>query len=126
MQQLIFRKIKFHAVCIESETSRPSKFLKKCLYNKEILYRNNKSKILSVYKVLENLINHKTECKDFVSLDFEKFGFFEFPKNSTFFHYNLSLEKIKQSIADEGYDTDDIKATQEAYNDLHYCCKYKR
>ena len=38
----------------------------------------------------------------------------------------ISLEKIKQSIADEGYDTDDIKATQEAYDNLHYCCKYKR
>ena len=78
-------------MCIESETSRPSKFLKKYLYNKEILYRNNKSKILSVYKVLENLINHKTECKDFVSLDFGKFNYFEFPKNSTFFHYKHNL-----------------------------------
>lgn len=38
----------------------------------------------------------------------------------------ISLEKIKYSIANEGYDTDDIKATQEAYNNLHYCCKYKR
>tara|TARA_B100001093_G_scaffold1194_1_gene1200 strand:+ start:5254 stop:5598 length:345 start_codon:yes stop_codon:yes gene_type:complete len=38
----------------------------------------------------------------------------------------ISLEKIKQSIADEGYDTDEIKATQEAYENLHYCCKYKR
>ena len=96
---LFFRKIKFHAVCIESETSRPSKFLIKYLYNKEILYRNNKSKILSVYRVLENLINHKTECKDFVSLDFEKFSFFEFPKNSTFFHYkhNLFDEKLNWS-----------------------------
>ena len=38
----------------------------------------------------------------------------------------ISLEKIKQNIADEGYDTDGIKATQEAYDNLHYCCKYKR
>ena len=48
----IFRKIKFHAVCIESNKSRPSNFLKKFLYSKETLYRNNKSKILSIYNVL--------------------------------------------------------------------------
>ena len=38
----------------------------------------------------------------------------------------INLKKIKQSIADEGYDTDDIKTTQKAYDNLHYCCKYKR
>ena len=38
----------------------------------------------------------------------------------------ISLEKIKKSIANEGYDTDDIKANQESYDNLHYCCKYKR
>ncbi len=94
-----FRKIKFHAVCIESEKRRPSNFLKKFLYNKEILYRNKKTKILSVYKVLENLINYKSECKNFVSLNFDKFNFFEFPKNSTFFHYkhNLFDEKLSWS-----------------------------
>ena len=92
----IFRKIKFHAVCIESNKSRPSIFLKKFLYSKETLYRNNKSKILSVYKVLENLINYKGENKNFVSINFDKFNFFEFPKNSTFFHYkhNLFDEKL--------------------------------
>ena len=91
-----FRKIKFHAICIESEKRRPSKFLKKFLYTKEILYRNNKSKILSVYKVLEDLINYKTKSKDFVSLKLGKFNFLEFPKNSTFFHYkhNLFDEKL--------------------------------
>ena len=69
------------------------------MYNKEILHRNNKSKIISIYKVLENLINHKTESKDYVSLNFEKFSFFEFPKNSTFFHYkhNLFGEKLNWS-----------------------------
>ena len=94
-----FKKIRFHAVCIQSEKSRPSKFLGKFLYNKEVLYRNNKSKILSVYKVLENLINYKTERKDFVSLNLGKFNSFEFPKNSTFFHYkhNLFDEKLSWS-----------------------------
>ena len=91
-----FRKIKFHAVCIESQKSRPSNFLKKFLYSKKTLYRENKSKILSVYKVLENLIDYKNEIHDFKNLNFEKFSFFKFPKNSTFFHYkhNLFYEKL--------------------------------
>ena len=96
---IFFRKIKFHAICIESEKSRPSNYLKNFLYSKEILYRNNKSKILSVYIVLRNLINYKTEYKDFKSLNFDKFNFFEFPKNATYFHYkhNLFDEKLNWS-----------------------------
>ena len=96
---IFFRKIKFHAICIESEKSRPSNYLKNFLYRKEILYRNNKSKILSVYKVLENLINYKNKCKDFKTLNFNKFSFFEFPENSTYFHYkhNLFDEKLNWS-----------------------------
>ncbi len=111
---IFFRKIKFHAICIESEKRRPAKYLKKFLYRNETLYRNNKSKILSVYKVLENLINYKKECKDFVSLNFDKFNFFEFPKNSTFFHYkhNLFDEKLFWS-------------NSEIKNFIHYLSKRK-
>ena len=38
----------------------------------------------------------------------------------------ISLIDIKKSIANSGYDTDEIKATKEAYDALHYCCKYDR
>ena len=34
--------------------------------------------------------------------------------------------KIEQAIAKEGYDTQSFKATEEAYNALHECCKYDR
>lgn len=34
--------------------------------------------------------------------------------------------KIQQAVADAGYDTQDIKASEEAYNKLHDCCKYER
>ena len=34
--------------------------------------------------------------------------------------------KISQAIAKVGYDTPDYKATDEAYNNLHGCCKYDR
>jgi periplasmic mercuric ion binding protein len=34
--------------------------------------------------------------------------------------------KIQESIAAVGYDTESFKATDEAYNKLHSCCKYER
>lgn len=34
--------------------------------------------------------------------------------------------KIQQSVAAVGYDTEKVKATDEAYNKLHSCCKYER
>jgi copper chaperone CopZ len=43
--------------------------------------------------------------------------------------YNSSstnTAKIQESIANVGYDTPKFKATEEAYNKLHECCKYDR
>lgn len=37
-----------------------------------------------------------------------------------------SAEKIQEAIAAVGYDTPKYKATDEAYNKLHGCCKYER
>jgi hypothetical protein len=34
--------------------------------------------------------------------------------------------KIEQAIAGVGYDTPSAKATEQAYNKLHECCKYER
>ena len=34
--------------------------------------------------------------------------------------------KIEQAVAAVGYDTKNVKATDEAYNKLHGCCKYER
>lgn len=34
--------------------------------------------------------------------------------------------KIEQAIADAGYDTPDVKATEEAYKKLDECCQYER
>jgi len=39
---------------------------------------------------------------------------------------NANEAKIQQSIAAVGYDTPKYKATEEAYNKLHECCKYER
>ena len=38
----------------------------------------------------------------------------------------VHLSEIKQVVADAGYDTETIKASNEKYNNLHYCCKYDR
>ena len=35
------------------------------------------------------------------------------------------VETIKQNIADAGHDTDTIKASDEAYNSISNCCRYK-
>ena len=37
-----------------------------------------------------------------------------------------NTDKIQQIIASIGYDTEKHKATNEMYNNLHYCCKYER
>ncbi|MGV6830702.1 MAG: heavy-metal-associated domain-containing protein [bacterium] len=35
------------------------------------------------------------------------------------------LQKIQQNIAAVGHDTKEYKATEEAYNSVHACCKYR-
>jgi len=36
-----------------------------------------------------------------------------------------SLNKIKQAMANAGHDTKEIKASDEAYNSIDDCCKYR-
>ena len=38
----------------------------------------------------------------------------------------VSEDQIKKAIADAGYDNEAYKASDEAYNNLHECCKYSR
>ncbi len=37
-----------------------------------------------------------------------------------------NLQKVQETIAKVGYDTEAVKATDEAYNGLPSCCKYDR
>ena len=91
---------------------------------------NNKKYIEETFEVLGNCDMCKKKIQNAaIKLRGVKKAIWSTEEQRLTIKYNpdkISLEKIKQSIADEGYDTDDIKATQEAYNDLHYCCKYKR
>lgn len=38
----------------------------------------------------------------------------------------ITLTEIKQKIADVGYDTDEVRATEKAYKSLPGCCQYER
>jgi mercuric ion binding protein len=38
----------------------------------------------------------------------------------------IKIEQIHQAIADAGYDTELIKASNDAYNNLPGCCQYDR
>lgn len=37
-----------------------------------------------------------------------------------------SITDVKKAIAEVGHDTDEVKATDEQYNNLHGCCMYER
>ncbi|MBA2500859.1 MAG: cation transporter [Chitinophagaceae bacterium] len=41
-------------------------------------------------------------------------------------HTSSNNAKIQKAVAATGYDTKDVKASDEAYNNLHGCCKYER
>jgi mercuric ion binding protein len=37
-----------------------------------------------------------------------------------------TVADVKKAIAKVGHDTDDVKATDADYENLHHCCKYER
>ena len=37
-----------------------------------------------------------------------------------------TIDAVKKAVAKVGHDTDNVKATQEDYDNLHHCCKYER
>lgn len=39
---------------------------------------------------------------------------------------STNAAKIQEAVAKAGYDTRDVRATDEAYNKLHGCCQYER
>jgi hypothetical protein len=44
----------------------------------------------------------------------------------TFIAAEITLDDIKKKIAAVGYDTDEHRASDKVYNNLHGCCKYDR
>lgn len=37
-----------------------------------------------------------------------------------------TLDQVHEAVAKVGHDTDKVKATDEAYDDLHGCCQFER
>jgi copper chaperone CopZ len=37
-----------------------------------------------------------------------------------------TVSEVKKAIANVGHDTEEVKATDEVYNNLHSCCQYER
>lgn len=55
----------------------------------------------------------------------------EYHTNDHMLHLILNEEKcsvldVKKAVAKVGHDTDEVKATEEEYNNLHGCCMYER
>jgi hypothetical protein len=46
--------------------------------------------------------------------------------NVSYLPTKSSNQKIQQAIANTGYDTQDVKGDDKAYNKLHSCCQYER
>jgi len=46
--------------------------------------------------------------------------------NITYDTLKISLDDIHKRIAGVGYDTEKLKGDDQAYNNLHQCCQYKR
>ena len=44
----------------------------------------------------------------------------------TFDASKTDVLKVEQAIADAGHDTEQVRATDEAYNNLPACCQYER
>ena len=58
-----------------------------------------------------------------------KYSSWSISQNKLSIIYNsnkVSLDEIKKKIAVAGHDSEDFKATDEAYANLHQCCKYDR
>lgn len=72
-------------------------------------------------------------CKDRIenALDIKGIKFSEWNEethncNVVYKPSNISEQEIHQIIANAGHDTDSIKATDEVYNNIHHCCKYRK
>ena len=86
-----FRKIKFYGICINSKKSRPSNFLRKYLYKKEIINRLNIKKRLSSYEIQKKLIGFDNNVENLLSKDIINSSKLDLPRDSTFFHYKDKL-----------------------------------
>ncbi len=88
----IFRKIKFYAITIKSNKSRPNNFLKKYLYKYVVLDRLNIKKRHSTYNIQQSLIDTKNN-QDYINKISNISHNFVYPSEYIFFHYKKNFFK---------------------------------
>ena len=95
--------------------------------NIEVVHRNHKTETFKVYgncemceKTIEGSLKN---VKGIEKADWNKDSKI---MEVTFDSEVISLKEIKQKIADVGYDTDEVRSSDKAYNDLPGCCQYER
>jgi len=87
------------------------------------------NKVTTTFKVFGNC----GSCKKKIESPFKKMSGVESPswdKKTKIFTvtYDKTVtteQKIKEEIAKVGYDSEDVKSTDEAYNKLPKCCRYR-
>ena len=88
----IFRKIKFYAITIKSDRSRPNNFLKRYLFKYIEINRVNIVKRRSSYLMQAELIETTNNSKNFLSMSKNNYKYiFKYPNNYVYFHYKHNL-----------------------------------
>jgi len=94
------------------------------------VFSQKKTYIKESFKVLGNCMMCKNKIEGAATnIEGVKYARWDVNKKLLKVKYKLNKtngDKIQQSIAEIGYDTELFKATDKAYSELHYCCKYER
>ena len=90
---LFFKKIKFNALCIDSEKKRPSTFLRKFLHKRIIIDRINIKKRKSTYEIQKEIVDVPNSISNLINDKIQTELKIIIPNKSTFFHYKHKMFK---------------------------------
>lgn len=92
--------------------------------------QEKKKKIIEINFIVDGICDM---CKDRIegALDVKGIKFSEWNEDThnctvVYKSKKITEKEIHQLIANVGHDTDSIKATDETYNNIHHCCKYRK
>ncbi len=92
--------------------------------------QDNKELVKEKFKVYGNCEMCKTKIettvKSIEGVEYAKWNLNTLKLKIKYDDSKTDLVTIKKEIALVGYDTKEFRATEEAYNKLHSCCKYLR
>lgn len=89
--------------------------------------QSNKSQTFKVYgncDMCKSAIESALKKKDGVIS--KKWNMKEKTLSITYDQTKINIKQIAQKVADAGYDNEFASASDQKYNNLHQCCKYKR